>query len=418
MERFADDPWAKSRASVDLVLTGKQDFLRLKLHGHFEVDFRYLGDDFDDPTREAYQTQLLPREVLVGFSLGPVELTIGRQIVAWGEGDALSPLDVVNPRDLREPGLADLDDIRMSVFATRIGLFLGDHRIEAMVIHEADFGLRSPPFGPFSPFPALIGSFDSPIPIGDLLAEKQLGFSDREDRFALGNQQPLLRWVYKGPGVDLGAYAAWVLDRQGTVRLPDAALLLDPEVTRIDVELAHPRYGVIGTSGAWASGSTLLKWELGASLEKSFNVGDSAAFPPTLGIEKATTIDAMLALNYTPITDLQLALEITRSTFVNKPKNLLFPADDLFAAFRLMVRTLRERLTLSFAASAFAPPDESFADGFGFFLRAGADYELMDGLKLGLAFVHYNPSDDLGMLSGLDTHDNLSLKLRYDFTLL
>lgn len=35
--------------------------------------------------------------------LGPVDLSVGNQVVSWGSADVLSPVDVVNPRDLSYP---------------------------------------------------------------------------------------------------------------------------------------------------------------------------------------------------------------------------------------------------------------------------------------------------------------------------
>ena len=35
--------------------------------------------------------------------LGPIDLSVGNQVVSWGSADALSPVDVINPRDLSYP---------------------------------------------------------------------------------------------------------------------------------------------------------------------------------------------------------------------------------------------------------------------------------------------------------------------------
>ncbi len=425
-ERFGDDapgrgraPWARTRQSLDLVLTGKQDFLRFRLHGHMEYDFRYLGDeldvvdDFDEPTEEVYAFQLLPREALVGFSMGPVELTIGRQIVAWGEGDALSVLDVVNPRDLREPGLADLDDIRMSVLATRLGVFVGAHRIELMVLHEADFGLRSTPLGPFSPLLALIPESAQPL----LLADDH-GWTHKQDRFAFDQQQPLLRWVYNGPELDIGLYAAYVLDQQGVFELDTGALAAaaaDGERGRVDFVLDHPFYGVVGTSGAAAVSSWLFKWELAAKLGRSYNTGDPEAAIPVIGRGKGSTIDVMAAVSYTPFQDLNVALEFTKATFVKKPDELLFEADLPTFALRARYQLLKQRLTLSAGASMFGLTD---ADDIGIFVRGGVDYEFFDGFEAGVGYIHFSPSENLGFLSGFDEHDQLFMKVRWDVTIL
>ncbi len=165
-ERLDSTPLAKGRQSVDLALGFKKGIVRVLLTLHGEYDLAYLVDrgSHDEPTREAYEWQVNTREALVALSLGEFELTLGRQIVAWGEGDALSPLDVVNPRDMREPGLADLDDIRLPVLASRVGWFRGPHRVEVMMIHESDFGYRPSPTHPTAPSPRCSATTPWPPP--------------------------------------------------------------------------------------------------------------------------------------------------------------------------------------------------------------------------------------------------------------
>ena len=150
-KRFSSEPLAQSRQTADLALRYKKPFhlgdsrllLRLVGEGLVEYDFAYLHDPerFDQATIDTYRFHVIGRETYAALSWGPLELTFGRQIVPFGQGDILSPLDIVNPRDTREPGLAELEDIRMAVLASRVGLFSGPHRLEALVVHR--FVLRT-----------------------------------------------------------------------------------------------------------------------------------------------------------------------------------------------------------------------------------------------------------------------------------
>ena len=429
VERFDDNPWARGKQSLDLKLTAKKKFVRFVIDGHASWDAAYLHkrDSYDKPTLEAYEFSLIGKEMFIGYTFGPVDITLGRQIVAWGEGDTMSPLDVVNPRDLREPGLADLDDIRMAVLATRVGVFYRSHRFEAMVLHEANFGLRSPPFGPFSPLPALLNSGDSPLPIGDLLDGRNFGYKDAEEPFGDGmggffsQQQPLFRWVYKGAGIDLGAYVAHTMDKQGVFEFPSPADILSPERPDLAITLKHPFFTTVGTSGAWGKDSFLLKWEVAAQIDKSYNTGDLAGPGiPQLNVDKGTVLDLMVGLTYTPMQELQIGVELWKPTFLDKPAQLLFPADHLQASLRIMWVTLKERMRIMGAVSVMGL-DITGASGtgsIGFVARAEVNYEFMDNFSGAIGYVLYFPSDDFGPLSGLDTHDQLFLKLRWDFTLL
>ena len=416
IERLDTEPWAKGRQSLDLEMTYKKGALRAVLAGHAEVDLRYLHQRelFDDATLETYEWQVLGREMFLAYSWEKLDLTVGRQIAAWGEGDALSALDVVNPQDLREPGVSDLEDIRLAVLASRLGYFVGDHRLELMVIHEAEFGLRSPPFGPYSPLPELLAADPT---AAALLGDKTIRFEDLQERFALENQQVLARWVYKGPGVDLGVLGGYVLDKQGVIGSlvdlsdPDAlaAFIAADEVA---LELDHQHYGVVGTSGAKAWGSVLLKWELGIELGRPLNLQTEGPSGPEFSVIKTDLIQTMAGLSWTPEPEIQLGLEVLKPFRTETIENLLFDIDEPTVALRFSWRGLKDRLTIAGGASVLGLQAEQ-----GWLVGLDTSYEVVQSFFVALGYTTLHPGDDFGFLSGLDTHDQLTARLRYDFTL-
>ena len=410
--------WARGRQSLDLVLSGKQEFLRFVLAGHFEYDLRYLGDergltdDFDSATVAAHAWQLLPREAFLGFEWEHFDLIIGYQIVPWGQGEFVSVLDIVNPRDLREPGLVELDDIRTSVLATRLSYFVDDIRVEAIIVHEASFGFRAPPFGPFGQVPALLSAMNTPGPLVQAFYDKEVRFADAEPRFAFDQQQLLLRWFYTGPGIDLGIYAASVMDQRGIIELPQPAVLVDPKATRVDLLTAHPVYTALGTSGAWVSGSLLFEWEVAAKIRRSFNVVDFTGRP---GAVEANAIDVMAGITYTPSGDGTLALELAKSTFTKKPPGLVMPVDLPVGVARADYRFLSQRLQFVGTATMFGMTS---LDELAFIVGAEVNYEVSESWHVGGGYVHYRPSRDFGPVSGFTSHDQAFLDLRWDFTML
>ena len=66
-------------------------------------------------------------------------LSTGRQIVTWGEGDGLSALDVINSQDQREPGVADIDDIKLAVWLSRLQVAQDKHSFEHVCVVHVDF---------------------------------------------------------------------------------------------------------------------------------------------------------------------------------------------------------------------------------------------------------------------------------------
>jgi hypothetical protein len=418
VERFDDNPLAQARQSADFEgRYGTQlDDLELRLLGqiHFEYDAAYLveRDSYDDATLDAYEWQIIGGETFAALSTGPLEITLGRQIVAWGKGEMLSPLDVVNPRDMREPGLAELVDIRMAVLASRVGLFVDAHRFELMVVHEAFFGLQPAPLSDFSPFRAQLARDPT---VGTLLAGRSLEIEHAPDRFDPEASQLFGRWTWAGHGIDLALYGARVLDRQGVAGLPTAGdLTSDP----IPLRLRHPHYSMVGHAGALPEGDFVLRWELGADIHRPLMTTDTTA--PVFNIDsiRRNQLNWMAGVTYAGISDGQLGVEYAQAYVLHGPGDddaevLLVPVDAPAFALRYSHNFLRETLQLLVAATAFG-----LEDFRGFFVRAELNYELQDALKIGLGYATFQPhGEDFGPLTGFDEHDRLFATLRWDFAL-
>lgn len=401
-ERLGDNPLGKARQSLDLWLRYRTRLVRVLLEGHAEYDFAYLveRDDHDEPTLEAYEWLVDTREAYAALRLGPAEVTIGRQIVPWGVGELISPLDVVNPRDQREFGLTDIADLRLPVLASRVGLFFGDQRFEAMVVHEAFFGHRSPPRGPYSALAGLLP---------EMLDDKILQFRDTPDRFTLDGQQLFARWLYAGRGIDVAVYLASVLDKQGVLRFPGPEVLDQME---IDIDVDHRRHGLIGTSGAWPRDNWVFKWELGLEVGRSVNVGSLSPPTPQLDVDEATLASGLVTATYSGIDNAMISVELGKGIFIDEPDALLFPLDAMTAAIQGNYQAFRDDLEITAVALFLGETVQ-----YGWLLRAEARYRIRDTFKIGGGIVTYHPGDEPGPLLGLDEHDRVFLDLRWDFTL-
>ncbi|MDD9970449.1 MAG: hypothetical protein OXR73_29695, partial [Myxococcales bacterium] len=429
IERLNDRPLAKQRQSIDLSLRYKRPLLdglesRIVADAHYEFDFAYLikREEFDRATLDAYESQLIGGETFLGLSYGAFEVVFGRQIVAWGQGELLSPLDIVNPRDLREPGLADLDDIRLAVLATRAGLFFGSHRFEVMVVHESFTGLRPAPLSEFSPLRTLITSDPQ---AGTLLQGRQLRYRDVPGRFVDGGGQIYGRWSFAGAGIDLALYIASTLHKNGIAQLPGPEALAQREVA---IDLWHPRYTMVGHAGAKPLGNWILRWELGLDVDRPLMVRDERVQALNIAILRREQANGMLGITYSGITDATLGLEYAQALVLDNPNRddalasssgaswtLLSPVEAPNFALRYSQTFMRETLSLSAALTAFGI--EPF---LGLVARAELEYELRDALKVSIGYITFQPAggdDTFGPLYGMDRHDRLFTSLRWDFLL-
>lgn len=412
LERFNSNPFAKGRQSLDLRLSYVNAWFKLLVAGHAEYDFAYLveRDSYDQATLDTFEWQVDTREAFVEFNFGAVQLIVGRQIVAWGEGDAFSPLDVVNPRDNREPGLSDLDDLRLPSLATRLAISSGPFRLELMVVHESWFGYSQPARGPFSPFDQLLA--DDPT-VAALLGDRDIVFDHIPERFSGRNQQYFMRAVYKGTGVDLGFHIASVLDRQGVLVPPDVSSLIT--ANPITLAYDHPRVLVMGWSGALPWKDFVFKWELATELDKPVNVG----LPPAnFGVATTDLFHTMVGVSWTGVTDLNVGFELWKPIMLSDPsegtgQELLAPLDAPLMALRASYTMLNETLSFSAAVTMVGWTGE-----VGVLARGEVSYKPIDALSLSLGFVTYHPGDEFGPFYGLDRHDRLFLRARWDFTIL
>ncbi|MCP4605781.1 MAG: hypothetical protein GY847_35545 [Proteobacteria bacterium] len=410
VERFDDNPFAKGRQNLDLAVRYKGDMLRFVLSGHTEYDLAYLyeRDSYDQPVLDVYEWLVDLRETFIAFSLDDFDITVGRQVVVWGEGDMMSLVDVVAPRDLREPGLADLDDLRLPTLATKLSLFIGFHRIESTIIHESFFGYRSPPFGPFSPMPDLLAQ-----DVAEFLSSTPIWYRDKQDSFSLDTQQFLMRWSYKGPGIDLALYIASILDQQGIIELDYPKMLSSIVHTgKAEIILDHKRYMMVGQSGAWPFGNWLFKWELGADIKRSYNVGDADEAQPDIGVDRASTIGGMVGVTYSGFKNTMVFLEFKKSWLLDDLPDLLFSAEEPAFALRYTHMLLNNDLELELAATMFG-----WSADLGWLVRATINYVIRDGVQAGIGYITYQPGSEFGLISSLNNHDRISIKLRWDFTL-
>ena len=82
-----------------------------------------------DPSSEESSCSI--RETWVKAFLGPVDLSIGKQLVSWGTMDVFQPLDVVNPRDYTLPSDSVNEKIPLTMLRS---IYNGDRLIADLIV--------------------------------------------------------------------------------------------------------------------------------------------------------------------------------------------------------------------------------------------------------------------------------------------
>ncbi|MCZ6841245.1 MAG: ligand-binding protein SH3 [SAR324 cluster bacterium] len=359
------------------------------ISGQFNKDFAYQLNGRETYTQEVldtYEQESEFREVyLQGSITDDLDVKLGRQIVVWGKSDNIRVTDVLNPVDNREPGVVDIEDIRLPVTMSRFDYYFGEWDLTAIAIHEIRFN-KSPVFG--SDF------FPSPVPLPPERVPEDGGGGTE---FALA-----LSGIFSG--YDLAFYWARMFDDDAHFVSPSG----DPDLmacfTPGACERQHSRITMVGAAYNIALGQWLLKAE--AALFEGLEFFNRSG-------ETFTRLDALVGFEYTPIPDSTITVEAAdqllldfRDELANAPDSARKNLNQF--AFSYRADLLRQTLQVVVFALFFG----SKADE-GSVRRYSATYDVMDAFSVTAGMVTYHPGNDL--LDAARNNDRIILEAKYSF---
>jgi hypothetical protein len=329
---------------------------------------------YTDEFLDQYESELRLDEAYLQGGLGSkLDLKIGRQIVVWGKSDNIRITDILNPLDLRLPGLVDIRFLRLPVTMTKLDYYQGNWNLGGMVIHEPRF----------NKFPVFNGEFyplDRPLP------------DPEEPEISWENQQAALSLNGIFSGWDIAFYGAYVFDRQ-------------PYFS--DLAVATREYEKVlfgGIAANYALGNWLLKGEAALTDGLRFSTID----------EEKQRFDVLLGFDYSGFSETTITFEFANRHIINLDERLAEPPDGQKEdwtqfAFRFTKDFLNDTLHLTLLFSSYG----IFA-GEGGFERFQLEYDLRDNLKLTGGVVLYQ-SGDFPSFQDAGDNDRLLFEVEYRF---
>jgi len=146
-----------------------QGLSKLRLEGLVEVDFRIVEwkafasikgfydvayglngrDGYSEEVLDTYEKEIeIGEAYLQGKPTSFADLKIGRQVVVWGRSDNFRVTDVLNPLDNRDPGLVDIENLRLPLAMVKLDFFSGAWSLGLISVHEHRYD-ENPVFGHF-----------------------------------------------------------------------------------------------------------------------------------------------------------------------------------------------------------------------------------------------------------------------------
>jgi len=291
---------------------------KLRVSPYFWYDFTYLIRGPSNYTRDVldeYEWEVdLQDTYLEGPLLKSLDLKIGRQVVNWGRSDTLRVLDVLNPIDNREPGRADIEDLRRSVGMVKLDWHIGRHwRITGIAIPEMRFD-DLPSFGTDFTFFDLGGMRDLVPPgVPDSVLDpiiRRLVHSDTNEPDHFEDTQWAAAVVGIFEGWDISFHFADVYEHIPRLKPLDGDILLTQQVAQ-----EYDRILMAGVGGNYIFGSWLFKAEAAWLHGFEYTYLGSVPLGPFLAprletTDKKSRLDVMGGIEYYGFEETTLALEI------------------------------------------------------------------------------------------------------------
>jgi len=401
----------------------------LRLAPHFWYDFTYLIRGPSNYTREVLGEYEWEADVQDAYLEGPLlenlDLKIGRQVVNWGRSDTLRVLDVLNPLDNREPGRADIEDLRRAVSMVKLDWHIGRRwRITGIAIPEMRFD-DLPAFGSdFSAFE--VGGLDEFLPPGippelippGLLESTLIPFllpnAIEPHHFGDTEWGAAVSGIFEG--WDISFHFAGVHEDIPRFEPSDGAYLLEQDVVQV-----YDRILMAGVGGNYTFGSWLFKAEAAwlHGFEYAFMdlvMVDGIPFPvPRLDTtDEKSRLDVMGGIEYYGFDETTLALEIVNRHIFDYEKAMLgVPSfvreNSVEYAFRYTTDWMNARLSTTLLAMVFGYKAQD-----GAVVRAEGSYTFRDGLVGTLGLLIY-ADGELPPLDLWGNNDRVFIDIKYSF---
>jgi hypothetical protein len=351
---------------------------KARLSGHAFYDFSYPIKGrgiFAEEALESLEREAELDEAWVQGSLfSNLDLKFGRQVVVWGRSDNLRVTDVLNPLDSREPGLTDIEDLRLPATMTRLDLYLGKWNLSGIMVHEVRFSKFAPWGGDFYPVP-----YFPPV-----RAVPALSLENQEYGLALNG-------LFSG--WDISLYGAYYFGEQRVEIAPDG------------FKLVHDRNWMAGAAANLVLGSWLFKAEAA--------VVGGLKFTNLPGTDR-TRLDLLAGIEYTGFKDTTIALEVVNRHLFDYQEILANDPDDLEenglqSAFRITRTFMNDTLEVTFLASTYGLTGDQ-----GGFQRLQVKYDWTDNLIMTLGAVNYLEGDRI-FFRNIGDKDRIFLEFRYHF---
>ncbi len=370
---------------------------RIEVMGFYDASFALHGrDGYSEDVLDAYETFYQTKDVYIQGSLNDsVDLKFGRQVVIWGKSDSIRVTDIINPMDNREPGMVDIEDLRLSETMTKLDYFFGDYALSGIIIHEPRLEIE-PAFGSdYRPRDI----FGQPIPDSK--------FPERiEPALSLDNTQFALSLDGRFSGWDLSLYAANVLNSRWGVQFGEPL----PNGQKTIESRTYEKIYMTGIATNAVVGSWLLKAEAAYLMDIDYRTTT----------ENKNRLDVLVGADYSGFSKTVLSLELADRYIFDYEPHMVYAFDfareqSIQGAIRGSYTFDNDNATVTYLLSLLGGNGlGNIIDGG--FQRVWIDYKYSDDIQLNAGLVDYIGGDGtIPFYNAIENNDRVFAEIQYSF---
>ena len=369
-----------------------QDWIRGFASGYFDYDPAVR--DWTDDNDELYYVEL--NEAYLTIDTERIDFILGKKMMRWGTGDGINPMDLINPRDYRDPIASARADARLPILLANGIFLLGSVTMDGVLIPKPEVNEFPLPNSPWEPkgLKELRRSAES----GEIVLTSE---DKPDDWFKNPEFAFRVSTVWKGFDLALLYYNGYTDDTAyHRDYLTDGRMRFTPR---------YHRYKAYGFNFAKGFERATIRGELAVKPGLSFPIDpdDPSYQKDSDGLAARDLYQGVIGIDRTFFTNLYVNLQFFTDLIEDGQESLAAKRETHGITFEISDKFLDDDLTAGFREMCYTSHDGSAAEIF-------AEYKIGDNWQIATGYMTFNGPKD-SRLGQYRENDMIYFRLRYSF---
>ena len=368
------------------------DWIRGFTSAYFDYDPAVR--DWTDDTDELYYVEL--NEAYLTIDTERIDFILGKKMMRWGTGDGINPMDLINPRDYRDPIASARADARLPILLANGIFMLGPVTLEGVLIPKPEVNKFSLPDSPWEPkgLRELRRSAESGEIVLAPKEEPDNWFEDAEFAFRIST-------VWKGFDLAVLYYNGYTDDpAYHRDYLTDGRMHFTPR---------YQRYKAYGFNFAKGFERATVRGEIAIKPGLLFSVdsNDPSYKEDSDGLVSCDLYQGVIGIDRTFFTNLYFNLQFFADLIEDGQESLVSKRKTNGITFEISDKFLDDDLTAGFRGMYYTSHGGSASEIF-------AEYKIGDNWQIAPGYMLFNGPKD-SRLGQFSHNDMIYIRLRYSF---